>query len=630
MEYFFETIERSLGVQAPKFIWIVAALLIIGTLVGIWRLYKNVSRLTRAFDAASNRLHELFSAKLDGSQSTPSGISANEIKSLGSFFEEPSQPRSLRDAWIDYKPQLIERTTKGSGTEFWSADGAEKSFSESTLLSGQFNHEKFKAFPGILTGLGLLFTFIAILVALSEVKVADGQVSGVDLLISGLSGKFLSSIVALFCATTFVMIEKWQFHRLQVSHIKLSSTLDRIIPQLSATQVLVDISGSISQLNSDTAAGFVALKAELGEMGKDVGNLNTSVQDLGTSLVPVLIQGVGESVNPMINRMVETIEELNKFLRLAEETRNNQLNETVTGLLSQLKEDLSKVFGEMSGSFRESLTGSTQGQFENVTQTLGETASLLGSMNSQFESSQSGLQNVMSEVATTMQQLMTGLSAQVGQLGQQMSDTVKENSQNAVSAAQGVVTQVNELSAANEQRLAQLLTTHDTQLTRVEETSASLEAVIGEFNRLVAGLRQTSESSAASVAGITTAAALIGEAANKASGVHQQLQLISERVRESQERQENVWQGISDNLGNYQNLFKQTEGSATNLLGQIGTNLTNYQEVTQNGFNGLVQTADEHFKNAVQKLGGSVNDLSDVLEDLTEQLENIKSNGNRQ
>jgi hypothetical protein len=630
MDHLFKASWDFAGIHAPIFIWIVAGGLILGTCGVAILLVRNVKRLTKIFDGASNKLHELFSAKLGASQPTPSGITVNEVERLRSFFEDASQPRSIRDAWIDYRPQLIKRTTNDSKIEFWSASGAEKSFSEITLLSGEFNQEIFKAIPGILTGVGLLFTFVAILVALLEVKVTDGQVSGVDLLISGLSGKFLSSIIALLCATAFIIFEKSQFHRLQVSHVKLSSTLDRVIPQLSATQVLVDISGSISRLNSDTSDGFVALKTELGEMGKNVGNLNTSVQDLGTSLVPILVQGVGESVNPTINRMVETIEELNKFLRLAEETRNNQLNETVTGLLSQLKEDLSKVFGEMSGSFSESLTGSTHGQFENVTQTLGQTANLLSSMNSQFESSQSALQSVMSEVSNTMQKLMSGLSERVEYLGKQMSDTMSKNSQNAVSAAQGVVTQVNQLSAANEQRLEQLLATHDTQLTRVEETSSALKSLIGDFNKLMAGLRETSETSAASVAGITTAAALIGEAATKASDVHQQLQLISEGVRESQEHQETVWRGISDNLGNYQNLFTQTEGSATNLLGQIGINLTNYQEVTQNGFNGLVQAADQHFTNAVQKLKGTVDELNDVLEDLTEQLEKIKSNGSRQ
>lgn len=614
---------NALGIDVPLFIVIVSGMMILVTIFQIVRLWFQARGQLHSLSAVVNRIDVLLKENREG-RKYKEGVTKEEVDTLRGIFDE-SKSELLQDAWIDYEAQLVQ---KGNNALHWASTPADNIFTDANIVS--INRDWYASYPGVITGLGLLFTFLAILVALLNVSVVDGQVRGVDLLIRGLSGKFVSSVVALACATIFVVFEKNKFHALDGTRSKLVSILDRRIPQLSATQVLVDISDSLSRLNADTSDGFVALTTELGELGKNVENLNTSVQDLGTSLVPILVQGVGESVNPTINRMVETIEELNKFLRLAEETRNNQLNESVSGLLSQLKEDLSRVFGEMSGSFRESLTGSTHGQFENVTQTLGETANLLEAMNSQFELSQNSLQNVMREVSDTMQQLMTGLSSKVEHLGQQMSDTVKENSQSAVNAAQGVVAQVNEMSAANEQRLAQLLTTHDMQLSRVEETSASLEAVIGEFNKLVAGLRQTSETSAASVAGITAAATLIGDAASKASEVHQQLKLISERVRQSQEHQETVWQGISQNLGNYQSLFKQTEGSATNLLGQIGTNLTNYQEVTQNGFNNLVQAADEHFTNAVQRLKGTVDDLNEVLEDLTEQLESIKNNGNRQ
>ncbi|MBK9173207.1 MAG: methyl-accepting chemotaxis protein [Chloracidobacterium sp.] len=614
---------NALGIDVPLFIVIVSGIMILVTIFQIVRLWFQARGQLRSLSAVVSRIDVLLRKNREG-RKQKEGVTQDEVDNLRGIFDA-SKSELLQDAWIDYEAQLVQ---KGNNGLHWASTPADNIFTDANIVS--INRDWYASYPGVVTGLGLLFTFLAILVALLNVSVVDGQVKGVDLLIRGLSGKFVSSVVALACATIFVVFEKNKFHALDGTRSKLVSILDRRIPQFSATQVLVDIADSLSRLNADTSNGFVALKDELGKMGKNVENLNTSVQDLGTSLVPILVQGVGESVNPTINRMVETIEELNKFLRLAEETRNNQLNESLSGLLSQLKEDLSRVFGEMSRSFRESLTGSTHGQFENVTQTLGETANLLGSMNSQFELSQNSLQNVMREVSDTMQQLMTGLSLQVEHLGQQMSDTVKENSQSAVNAARDVVSQANQLTAANEQRLEQLLTTHDTQLTRVEQTSSTLESVIAEFNRLMTGLRQTSETSAASVTGITTAATLIGEAATKAAAVHQQLQLISDHVKESNEHQEMVWRGISENLGNYQNLFKQTEGSATKLLDQIGINLTNYQEVTQNGFNNLVQAADQHFTNAVQKLGGTVNELGDVLEDLTEQLEKIKSNGNRQ
>lgn len=611
------------GKDVPLFIIIVSVLLILFTISQIVWLSWQKRKHLRSLGSVVRQVDGLLKENRSG-RKQKEGVTQTEVESLRGVFDA-SKSAALQDAWIDYESQLVQKGEKGL---CWSATAADKIFTDANIAS--LNRDWYTSVPGIITGVGLLFTFFAILVALLNVDVVEGQVKGVDLLIRGLSAKFVSSVVALLCATIFVLFEKRGFHVLDDKRSQLASLLDRRIPQLSATQVLVDISGSISQLNSDTAKKFYVLTNEFENMGKDVENIKTSVQDLGTSLVPILVQSVGESVNPTINRMVETIEELNKFLRRAEENRNSQLNETVTELLSQLKNDLSNVFGEMSGNFRESLTGSTQGQFETVTQTLGQTANLLGSMNVQFESSQSAMQGVMSEVSATMRQLMGGLSAQVEQLGQQMSDAVRENSQNAVNAAQGVVTQANELSTANEQRLAQLLSTHDAQLTRVEETSTSLESVIGEFNRLISGLRQTSETSASSVAAITTAANLIGDAAGKASEVHQQLGAISERIRESQQLQEGVWQGISDNLRNYQHLFELTEGSATTLLGQIGTNLTNYQEVTQNGFNGLVQVADQHFTNAVQRLKGTVDELGEVLEDLSEQLENIRNNGNRQ
>ncbi len=610
------------GKEVPLFIIIVSAVLILGTLYQMAVLWRQARGHVRGLRAVVSRIDTLLKDNRKERKHNE-GVTQNDVDALRGIFDD-SRSESLQDSWIDYESQLV---MKGENGLYWSATPADKIFTDANVVS--LNRSWYSSFPGVITGVGLLFTFVAILIALLNVDVVEGQVKGVDLLIRGLSAKFISSIVALTCATVFVLFEKNRFHKIDAVRGKLASLLDKRIPQLSATQVLVDISSSLTRLDSDTSKGFVGLRSELEAMAKNVDNVNISVQDLGTSLVPVLVQGVGESVNPTINKMVETIDELNKFLRRAEETRNNQLNETVTELLAQLKDDLSKVFGEMSGNFRESLTGSTQGQFEGVSQTLGQTASLLGSMNAQFESSQNGLQQVMAEVSSTMRELMSGLSTQVEQLGRQMSATVSENSQNAVSAAQGVVTQVNELSAANEQRLAQLLATHDTQLVRVEETSATLEEIIREFSKVVAGLRQTSETSAASVAEIRSAATLIGDAATKASEVHRQLQVISESVKESQENQEKVWQGLSENLGNYQTLFKQTEGSATNLLGQIGTNLTNYQEVTQSGFNGLVQAADQHFTNAVQKLKGTVDDLGDVLEDLTEQLERLRSNGNR-
>jgi hypothetical protein len=81
-------------------------------------------------------------------------------------------------------------------------------FNETSVLEARLNRNHYTAIPGIVTGFGLLCTFVAILIALLDVKLVDKQFTGLDKLVSGLSGKFLSSIAALFSATVFMLCEK--------------------------------------------------------------------------------------------------------------------------------------------------------------------------------------------------------------------------------------------------------------------------------------------------------------------------------------------------------------------------------------------------------------------------------------
>ena len=64
----------------------------------------------------------------------------------------------------------------------------------------------------ILTALGLLATFIAILQGLAGVTYNEADplhpISGIDTLINGLAGKFLSSILALLLSVLFTVIER--------------------------------------------------------------------------------------------------------------------------------------------------------------------------------------------------------------------------------------------------------------------------------------------------------------------------------------------------------------------------------------------------------------------------------------
>jgi uncharacterized membrane protein len=89
-------------------------------------------------------------------------------------------------------------------------------------------------------------TFVAILIALEglTVQVRGGAeiVGGIGSLINGLAGKFLSSIIALFLAIIFTVIEKKLCERpLETAHENLLRQAMEVIPELSQSRVLLDM-----------------------------------------------------------------------------------------------------------------------------------------------------------------------------------------------------------------------------------------------------------------------------------------------------------------------------------------------------------------------------------------------------
>jgi hypothetical protein len=134
-------------------------------------------------------------------------------------------------------------------------------------VSERYYHGSFhQAVPGILTGLGLMLTFISILVALTSLHVDVSNntetVVGIKELIEGLAGKFVSSIIGLALGIAFVLIErKWCERRLSNAYEDLLEAVSRLLPAINATRIQLDVQAltarqaeSIESMNAKLAA----------------------------------------------------------------------------------------------------------------------------------------------------------------------------------------------------------------------------------------------------------------------------------------------------------------------------------------------------------------------------------------
>jgi hypothetical protein len=231
------------GLDAPKFAWIAAAFLLMAPLLVPVFLWWKVRRESKVLSLASARVRRLRAGTPYDPRAGLSTPMYNDLSDILSKFP------SLSQAWNGYASLVVVRRGPTGEDQFWASESAECTFTDSAVLETRLNRGFYSSLPSIVTGTGLLFTFLAILVALLDVRInpQTNQIEGLSLLIEGLSGKFASSIAALFSATIFLLAEKPLAHRLSTARLRLISSMDALVPRLSSARVLADIQRDIAE-----------------------------------------------------------------------------------------------------------------------------------------------------------------------------------------------------------------------------------------------------------------------------------------------------------------------------------------------------------------------------------------------
>lgn len=603
------------GLKAPWFSWVAAIALLSWPIYEIMRLFfvfrvqkKNLETATRKIEAI--RKEHAFRGN--------EGLSVAGLDKLQLHFQ--AMP-IFKPIWQSFQSILIYRKDKrGDSDQVWTTESADKYFSESALLDPQINRKFFLSIPGIVTGTGLLFTFLAILIALLDVRIAETKVVGLEGLIGGLSGKFVSSVAALFSATVFLCLEKALFYRFNLKRQTLTSAIDNLIPRLSTTQVMADIQYEIAE----QTGAFKIFNADLATKLKNSFN---------------------ESMGPTLERMVIAIEELNQLIRAAEQNKQESIAGEIESLLRNLEYSIVTALEKMGSDFNTSLSGSTQGQFNKVAEIIGSTGTFLEGLNSQFASSQEVLRSLIEMANKSTSELMaqttrsatdssarmesvllnltSDLSEKVSKLSEQMIRTIEETSLKSTETAGDLIQEVGNVSARNVEQLSRLLEKHESELNRVENLEGVLEKMLMQFNgaienhgNITRDLKQAANHVSSSVESFAAIAGKIKETQNSMQTVTTLVTTQIQSLGNANQQQKEVWNNIYEAMKRYEEIFYKVDNNAKTLLQQVGQNMNVFADTTKKHFDTIVSIADNHMSSAVGKLAGSIEELQEQLDEL--------------
>jgi DNA anti-recombination protein RmuC len=147
----------------------------------------------------------------------------------------------------------------------------------------------------------------------------------------------------------------------------------------------------------------------------------------------------------------------------------------------------------------------------------------------------------------------------------------------------------------------------------LDGTLTQFRQSLPEFTKIAGDLRVTTgQVGAAASRTAETAAAMRAaqEAIERVAGLSQsQVEQLASVAKQTQA-----------DMQNYQQTFDQVRKSAGELLAQITQHLNNYTQTSRNGFEGMVKISNEQFDTAVQRLGASIDELREYLDDLNDLL----------
>lgn len=654
----------------PVVIWVFCAVLL---MVFFWQLIAmqlSRNRLRKHLGTLTNALKELADANL---QKPQSGLTAEQ---LDGYRVALDKLEGLPREWWTRTDHSIALYIDQEEREGWFLTERPRTLlSYDVVIAQNFHAAVFGAVPGILTGLGLAGTFVAILWALHGVQYNEldtvKPVKGMDGLINGLSGKFLSSILALLLSIAFTLREKHVVRSLRHSYDSLMSAISDAIPFLSTTRILLDI----HRFSAKQTVSVSNISSEV------VDRLTNAFND---RVVPGLASGMSSGVaeklqsefRPTMERMAGSLDQLQAAIVSLESQKQNSVTGEFERMAKALEESITQALSNMGREFRDALSGSARDEFGNVQGTLETTRHVLSEMNSQFAQMQTALGVIIAKVEeTTTDQLKTGreqtealsalmhglmnklqetteqnlnsvqtqltrvvsdLTDKVTGLSVDMMEAAKDMANHSQQSASRIIDKTDAWSEANAKRLESLLANIENRSQDFREASAALlEAKTFMSNLLTNNAHALAQMADASRNVQAYSTSLVGQSdalrgiSGEQAKVANQLQLTASGIKASLDQHEKLLGEYRRTITEYKSVVDTLHEPIARIMQATSNGLRDYNQSVEKNFTKIVEVADKLVPKAANLLNGQIEELGSQLEELGDVISKAveRSNG---
>lgn len=481
-------------------------------------------------------------------------------------------------------------------------------FTTETVINSTIRINWFSVVPNILTGCGLLGTFLGLAAGIflaSRGLTSDNlteMLTALRQLLGGASTAFWTSIVGLIGSIFFTWRFRHDIRQLEKKLHKFCEQLENLFPVRSPEQILTM---GYRELRTQTAA---------------LQRFNT---DLAVTLGQAMDQAVSHRLTPALERLITAVEQI----RLERQAANEQ---QLAALVQQFRQALMGSAGREMEALGQNLLALTA-QLQQVTSAF---ASGEATIRQGMEEAIRSLQKGVAAVGQTLQAQSLGLHRDVAALLEQLKDRVA-SLQGELEAATaqfrtGVSRAAEDFSASLHGQLQQfghavhrLETLSNNWGEVLERGAASLESVFADVRSTQRDLAETARqlqavhqqwrqlvaSTQQAAQGVVAASHRLEEASQQNARLSQEIQQAVSALEQQVEELTEVWEAQKQRFADLDTALAKAFGSYQEGLESFGQTIKDY-----------ITNIDRSLHDATTHLAAAIAEMQEVLTDWQEEV----------
>jgi predicted nucleic acid-binding Zn-ribbon protein len=328
--------------ELPNLVVAIVMIIFVILVKDIWGLYTEQNLVHKSL-ADATRFLDKFKSE----------VKSEQFQELNSYF---SINHILADQWGEFAETLLIKKDKEALV--YNTEQIDSYFTKTSIIDKYIHTSHFESVPGTLTGLGLLGTFVSILIGLYHVHVAaSGEVTGVSELINGLSGKFISSIAGLLTAIIFQSYLNGQVRELESLTYDLQHKVNRLFARSIPERTLMRTADNLESLVELFKKKFGLDNSTLTDPAME--SLTEQVRALRTDLIDSVDKTNSNVTDQFKNLRSESRDSNSQIISILNDNfdkTNKQLEEAVATLSKGATEEIIKALEGVIRDFNNNLT----------------------------------------------------------------------------------------------------------------------------------------------------------------------------------------------------------------------------------------------------------------------------------